>query len=212
LNSGIIKLYNDDIVIILLFNPKLLTMKFKSLFLVALFAIGSLVANAQVVSKGDKIINLGVGFGTALYSGSGYNSSVPPVSGSLEVVIKDDLFDGKGAIGVGGYLGYAAYKWKYSGFDYGWKYSNIIIGPRGYLHYNFLEKLDTYAGAMIGYNIVSSNSYGSYAYGGNYNASSSGVIFSGFVGARYFFNEKVAGMVELGSGIAYINLGVALKL
>lgn len=187
-------------------------MKIKSLFFAAFLAFGLLSANAQVVEKGDKILNLSVGFGTALYSGSGYNSSVPPVSGSLEVVVKDDLFDGKGAVGVGGYLGYAAYKWKYSGYDYGWKYSNIIIGPRGYLHYNLMDKLDTYAGIMLGYNIVSSNSYGSYAYGGNYSASSSGVIFSGFVGARYYFNDKVAAMAELGSGIAYLNLGVALKL
>jgi hypothetical protein len=173
-----------------------------------LFSSGFLLANAQVVVKGDKVLNLGVGFGNALYSGSGNTSTVPPISGSLEVVVKDDLFDGKGAIGVGGYLGYSAYKWKYSGDD-GYKYTNIIIGPRGYLHYNFVEKLDTYAGAMIGYNIVSSKWYGSgISYG---SVSGSRLIFSGFVGARYFFNEKFAAMAELGSGIAYLNLGVAIK-
>lgn len=184
-------------------------MKFKSLFLAALFAFGFFLANAQVVVKGDKVLNLGVGFGTALYSGSGYKSSVPPISGSLEVVIKDDLFDGQGAIGVGGYLGYTAYKWEYSGW--GWKYSNLIIGPRGYLHYNLMDKLDTYAGVMLGYNIVSSKETGNSIPGYNYNATAGGVIFSGFIGARYFFNDKFAGMVELGSGIAYLNLGVALK-
>jgi len=185
-------------------------MKIKSLLLAVLLEFGFLIANAQVVEKGDKILNLGVGFGTALYSGSGYNSSVPPISGSLEVVIKDDLFDGKGAVGVGGYLGYAAYKWKYSGFDYGWKYSNIIIGPRGYLHYNLMDKLDTYAGVMLGYNIVSSSWYGTGTSIGN--ASSGGIIFSGFLGARYFFNDKFAAFAELGSGIAYLNLGVAINL
>lgn len=189
-------------------------MKIKSLLLATLFAFFYLFASAQEVAKGDKILNLGVGFGTALYSGTGYNSSVPPISGSLEVVIKDDLFDGKGALGVGGYLGYASYKWKYSGsgYDYGWKYTNLIIGPRGYLHYSLLEKLDTYAGVMIGYNIVSAKETGNSIPGYDYSASSSGVIFSGFVGARYFFNDNLAGMVELGSGIAYLNLGVALKL
>ena len=184
----------------------------KSLLTIVVVAFGLLSVNAQEVAKGDKILNLGVGFGTALYNGSGYNSSVSPISGSLEVVLKDDLFSGRGALGVGGYLGYAAYKWKYSGYDYGWKYSNIIIGPRGYLHYNLLDKLDTYAGLMLGYDIVSSSSYGSYTYGGNYSASASGVIFSGFIGARYFFNDNLAGMLELGSGITYLNLGVALKL
>jgi hypothetical protein len=185
-------------------------MKFKSLFLVTLFAFGGLFANAQVVEKGEKILNLGIGLGTALYSGSGYTGSVPPISGSLEVVIKDDLFDGKGAVGVGGYLGYAAYKWEYSGW--GWKYSNIIIGPRGYLHYNLIDNLDTYGGVMLGYNILSSKETGNSIPGYNYNASSGGVIFSGFLGARYYFNDKFAAMAELGSGIAYLNLGVAIKL
>ncbi len=185
-------------------------MKLKSLLLLTVFAMSYFVSRAQVVENGEKILNLGVGLGTALYSGSGYTGSVPPISASLEVVLKDDLFDGNGALGVGGYLGYAAYKWEYSGW--GWKYSNIIIGPRGYLHYNFLENLDTYAGVMLGYNVVSSKETGNSIPGYNYNASSGGVIFSGFIGARYFFNEKVAAMAELGSGIAYLNLGVALKL
>lgn len=185
-------------------------MKIKNLLLTGLFAFGCYISNAQVVENGEKILNLGVGFGTALYSGSGYNASVPPISGALEVVIKDDLFNGNGALGVGGYLGYAAYKWKYTGYDYGWKYSNIILGPRGYLHYNFIEKLDTYAGVMLGYNIVSSKWYGSSSSLGT--ASSGGVIFSGFIGARYFFNDKIAAMAELGSGITYLNLGVAIKL
>ncbi len=185
-------------------------MKSKNLLLVSLFVLGFLVGNAQEVAKGDKIVNLGVGLGSALYSGSYYSSTVPPISGSLEVVMDDQLFDGKGAWGLGGYLGYAASKYKYTGYDYGWKYSNIIIGPRGYLHYNLVEKLDTYVGAMLGYNVVSSKWYGGGSSVGS--ASGSGVIFSGFVGARYFFNDNVAGMVELGSGIAYLNLGVALKL
>jgi hypothetical protein len=188
-------------------------MKIKSLLLTALLSIGFLITNAQV-AKGDKILNLGIGLGNALYSGAGNKGTIPPISASLEVVIKDDLFDGKGALGVGGYLGYSSYKWEYSGFGstYGWKYSNIIIGPRGYLHYKLIEKLDTYAGALIGYNIVSAKETGNSIPGYNYSASSGGVIFSGFVGARYYFNDNLAGMVELGSGIAYLNLGVALKL
>jgi len=185
-------------------------MKLKSLFLVTIFVFGFLLANAQVVVKGEKLVNLGIGFGTALYSGGGYKGSVPPISGSLEVIIKDGIFDGNGAVGLGGYLGYAAYKWNYSMYDYGWKYSNIIIGPRAYVHYNLMENLDTYAGAMLGYNIVSSKWTGSGSSIGN--ASSGGAIFSGFLGARYFFNEKLAAMAEIGSGIAYLNLGIALKL
>lgn len=185
-------------------------MKIKNLLLATVFAIGFSFANAQVVQQGDKVLNLGIGLGTALYTGSYYSSTIPPISGSFELVMDDQLFDGKGAWGLGGYLGYASSKYKYVGYDYGWKYSNIIIGPRGYLHYNLVEKLDTYVGAMLGYNVVSSKWYGSGSSIGS--ASGGGVIFSGFVGARYYFNDNVAAMVELGSGIAYLNLGVALKL
>lgn len=185
-------------------------MKIKTLTLTALLAFGFLMLNAQVVSKGDKIINLGVGLGTALYSGTGYTGSVPPVSGSLEVVVKDDLFGGPGALGLGGYVGYSAYKWEYMGWGY--KYSNIIVGGRGYVHYNLVDKLDTYGGLMLGYNIATSKEFGNSIPGYDYNNSVGGIIWSGFIGGRYFFNDKFAGMVELGSGIAYLNLGIALKL
>lgn len=185
-------------------------MKLKNLLLAAFCILGGSALQAQEVSGGDKFLNLGIGFGNALYSGTGNTSSIPPISGSLEVVIKDDLFDGKAALGLGGYLGYSAYKWKYAGYDYGWKYSNVIVGPRGYLHYSLLESLDTYAGVTLGYNIVSSKWYGTGSTIGN--ASGSGLIFSGFLGARYFFKDNLAALVELGSGIAYLNLGIALKL
>jgi len=151
-----------------------------------------------------------VGLGTRLYTGSGYTGNVPPVSASLEVIVKDDLFGGSGALGIGGYIGYSSYKWEHN--NWGWKYSNIIIGPRGYVHYNFMDKLDTYGGLLVGYNIVSAKEFGVSIPGYNYNSSSSGLIWSGFIGGRYFFSEKLAGMVELGSGIAYLNLGIALKL
>lgn len=183
-------------------------MKIKTLFFSALFIFGFFLSQAQEVKQGDKILNLGIGLGSALYSGSYYKSSVPPISASLEVVVKDDLFDGKGALGVGGYLGYSAYKWEYNAWGY--KYTNIILGPRGYLHYNFMEKLDTYAGLLIGYNVVSSKEFGNRG-SQVYSSSSSGLIWSGFIGGRYFFNDKLAGMLELGSGITYLNIGIAVK-
>jgi hypothetical protein len=184
-------------------------MKLKILLFAILFVCGNFLANAQTVAKGDKILNLGIGLGSALYSGGYYKSSMPPISASLEVVVKDDLFDGNGALGLGGYVGYSAYKWEYS--SWGYKYSNIIIGPRGYIHYGFLDKLDTYAGLFLGYNIATAKEFGNSVPGYDYTASSGGFIWSGFIGGRYFFSDKFAGMLELGSGITYLNIGVALK-
>lgn len=184
-------------------------MKIKVLLFAVLFAFSGLLSHAQTVAAGDKVLNLGVGLGSAIYSGGYYKSTMPPISASLEFVAKDDLFDGKGALGIGGYLGYSSSKWEYSGWGY--KYSNIIVGPRGYLHYDLVDKLDTYAGLFLGYNIATSKEFG-VSTGYDYKASSGGVIWSAFIGARYYFSDKFAGMVELGSGIAYLNLGVAFKL
>ncbi len=185
-------------------------MKIKTLILSAVLAGSFVFANAQDVAVGDKVLNLGIGLGSTLYSGTYYKSAVPPISASLEFVLKDDLFDGKGALGVGGYLGYSSYKYEYLGW--GWKYSNIILGPRGFLHYKLVDKLDTYTGLLIGYDIVSSKEFGNTVPGYDYSANSGGLIWSWFAGGRYYFSDKFAGMLELGFGISYLTLGVAINL
>lgn len=190
-------------------------MKTKKLLFTAVFVLGFIIAHSQIVTKGDKILNLGVGLGTSLYSGSYYSGTVPPVSASLEYIVNDDLLsDGKAALGIGGYFGYSAFKSKYYYLNdfYGWKYSNIVIGPRGYFHYNFLDKLDTYTGLLIGYWINSEKYYGANAYSGHVNTSSfGGLTWAWFVGGRYYFNDNLAGMLELGYGVSYLNIGIAYK-
>jgi hypothetical protein len=168
---------------------------------------GAIAQNTFV--KGDKILNLGIGLGSTLYTGGSYTSKTPPLSASFEVGVKDKLFDDKSSLGIGGYLGYTGAKWEYS--SWGYKYSNVILGVRGVLHYQLVDKLDTYTGLLLGYDIVTSKEFGTAVYGYDYSATSSGVAYSWFVGGRYYFSDKFAGMLELGYGIAYLNLGVALK-
>jgi hypothetical protein len=186
-------------------------MKTKVLLFAVVFAFGFFSAYAQEVKNGDKILNLGIGVGSGLGYGSGYKTTMPAISGSIEFIVKDDLFDNKGAIGVGGYVGYSSGKseYTYTGGTWGWKYSNLVLGGRGNLHYSLVDKLDTYAGLMMGYWVSSSTEYGTIQTG--YSAEGGGFIWSGFVGARYFFSDSFAGMLELGSGIAYMNIGIALK-
>ncbi len=95
--------------------------------------------------------------------------------------------------------------------DWGWKYSNIIIGVRGSFHYPFVDKLDTYAGILLGYNIASSKEFGTTIPGWDYSYSAGGVVYSGYIGARYYIKDAFALMAELGYGISYLTLGVALK-
>lgn len=72
-----------------------------------------------------------------------------------------------------------------------------------------MDKFDTYAGALLGYDIVSAKEVGDVP--GTYNATESSVRLDLFVGGRYYFTDRFAAMAEIGYGIAYLNLGVALK-
>ena len=179
------------------------------LLLFVLFSI-PLSGYTQPFIKGDKVINVGLGIGSTLYSGTGYKMGVPPLSASFEIGVTEL---GPGIIGVGGYFGLSSYKWEdsFGGSNYGWKYSNTIIGARGNYHYNFVEKLDTYAGLMLGYNFINSKEIGNWPYGYDYSVNSSYFIWSIYIGGRYYFSDSFAAMLELGYGIAWLNIGVAFK-
>jgi hypothetical protein len=175
--------------------------------LLAFFFAFSVKAQNTTFSEGDKVLNLGLGLGSTLYSGSFYSTSVPPVSASFEVGIKDELFDENSSLGVGGYLGYSSSNYSGWGSDYG--FSNFIIGGRGSLHYHFIENFDTYAGLMLGFRVVSwKSSSGSFDYG---SVAGSGLASAFYVGGRYYFTDNLAAMAELGYGIAWLNIGISLK-
>jgi len=179
--------------------------------LLSVLVVATSVSFAQesVFNKGDKALNLGIGFGSILYMGSYYSTQVPPVSASLEYGYLDGVLE-KGVIGLGGYVGYSAHKWEY--YNWGWRYTTFIIGARGTFHYPLVDKMDTYMGLLLGARIVSSKEFGTNTGYYDYSAAGSGLAYSWFVGARYFFTPNFAVMGELGYGISYINLGIALKI
>ena len=176
------------------------------LFVAVVFSLTQMLAQESTFAKGDKVLNLAVGFG-GRWSGSYMKTSVPPISASFEVGVKDGVLE-KGSIGIGGYLAYASHKWEYA--TYGWKVSDIIIGARGTFHYPLADKLDTYTGLLLGYDISTITETGNataYDFGSNYN----GFSYAWFVGARYYFSDSFAAFAELGVGITIMNIGVALK-
>lgn len=174
------------------------------LIVAVIFSLNQLVAQESTFNKGDKALNLGVGIGSGYYAGW-YTSRMPALSASLEFGVADNIIE-KGVIGVGGYLGYASAK--YSNY---WQTSNLVIGPRGSFHYPLVDKLDTYAGLFIGYNIVTTKDLDT-PYTGLYATSASGLTSAAFIGARYYFKENLAVMGELGWGISYLTLGITLKM
>jgi hypothetical protein len=180
----------------------------KGLFslMIAICGITGLFAQENMFSKGDKVANISIGLGSNLYSGL---KGIPPIGASFEYGIKDNLFDAKSSLGVGGYAGFTTAGTEILGTSI--SYSSIILGARGLLHYQLVDKLDTYAGVLLGINIASSKVSGGLLPDG-YGASGGGLVYAGFIGARYYFSPKFAAMAELGYGIALLNIGVSIKL
>ncbi len=161
-------------------------------------------------NQGDVVINLGLGLGTVLYTGRAFSQRVPPLSLSLEYGYMEDFIAEDLTLGLGGYLGFASAKWESRYANWGWDYTYIILGGRAGLHYPIVENFDTYAGVMLGFNVVSSSSFGTVDTGRS--AAGSGLVFSLYAGGRYYLSEQFAFMAEIGYGIAYLNLGIAYKL
>lgn len=187
--------------------------KLFAIAVVALFTLSTIQAQESEFNLGDKVISLGLGIGNTLYSASSYYSmGVPPISLSYEQAIKEDVLE-NGVIGIVGTIGFTSYKYRYtfSTFDYGWNYSNIYFGAGGSFHYPLLDKLDTYAALMLGYNIATVKDYGNIP-GDDFSSSAGGFRFAGFVGARYYFNDQFAAFAQVGYGIAYLTFGVSIRL
>ncbi len=189
-------------------------MKYSILFLACCLA-WSLPGRGQSFDIGDDVIGLTFGIGghyTA--SGSGYSSQSPAIGIMYEKGMPWEA--GPGVISLGGYLGYKSLRYKSVIFPYtyDWRWNYTILGVRGGYHYEFADNLDTYGGLMLAYYAVNfrDKSFGETGYPYIYTgASASGFDLSIYLGGRYYFSDHFAALLELGYGIAYLNLGVAYK-
>ncbi|MDR1763271.1 MAG: hypothetical protein LBR64_04880 [Dysgonamonadaceae bacterium] len=182
----------------------------KKLFLTVIFSV-CLIAGAfaqDAFQKGDKVINLGVGLHSWLTINHA-DASFPPIGASLDYSLISGLLDDHAAIGVGGYVGFASSKWHYSE-DLGYNLIDMVFGARGTFHYQFVDRLDTYGGVLIGYDVVSKNNFGNGAIVDNTNSKSS-AVYGTFIGGRFYFTENIAVYAELGYGIAALELGLSYK-
>ena len=183
----------------------------KNFFLMVIGFCLAIGAGAQsTYGVGTNVVSAGIGLGSSLITGS-YGSSTP----GLSVQYERGMWEaGPGVISLGGYLGYKGYK--YSDDYASWKWNYTIIGVRGAWHYTELnvDNLDLYGGLMLAYNHVSA-SYTVHdpnnpTVGGD-GGHGSDVGLTAFVGGRYTISEPIAVFAELGYGVAYLNLGVAVK-
>lgn len=186
--------------------------KLIAIALMVIFSFPFIKAQESTFDLNDVVVNIGIGLGTSYGIGLYNKSIIPPLSISVEKGILDDVLE-KGVIGVGAYVGFNSYKWHYvySTYDWGYRYTNIIIGGRGSFHYPIVDKLDTYVGVILGYRVSIATEFGDVG-GYDYSSDSGGIAYSGFVGGRYYFSDKFSGFAELGYGIAYLTLGLGIKL
>ncbi len=187
----------------------------KIVLLTALFiSLGYAQINGQIFKVGDKDLNLTIGVGTPWVLKNHYHTVLPPVAVSLDYGFRDDL--GPGVLSIGGMAGATTYRDSRTSIgwhnDYGYKSTTAIVALRGTYHYEFIKKLDTYGGVHIGMRFESWNQYGDFPL--VYEPQDFGVypVFSLFAGAKYYFNEQIAAMVEVGFSIAFINAGICVKL
>lgn len=165
--------------------------------LVGLFGISG-TAIAQY-SKGDNLLNLGIGVNS-------YYSGGIPLSASFEVGVTDE-------ISVGAGLDYLTYRNNFSGTRVG--FSAAYFGLRGSYHFSKainlnVPELDLYGGASLGYRSFKwRDDYNGIGLGNVY---SSSVFLGIFVGARYYFDPKVGAFLEAGAGgSSNARVGVAFK-
>ncbi len=162
--------------------------------LAVMFCAFSEKAQAQAFEKGQKNFSIGVGYGYGL----GANASV-------DVGISDLL-----SVGVIGAFSSRNYGYLLSS---NYRVTYIGVGGRVAAHVGkYLKdigidenKIDPYIGAVGGFRAVRYNNLYSNYYGG----AAAGLMLGGFVGARYYFKDKMAVYVE--GGVPYSSVGISLK-
>lgn len=177
----------------------------KIALIIALATVGTFSATAQSYDAGNKLLNVGVGLGSTL-SAAGLKTSLPPIGLSFEYGFTEK-------ISGGAYVGYSSASEEFAGFggNYKWNYTYTIVGARGSYHFATSDKLDPYFGATLGYNVVSVNLEKPAGGLDVTAASASAVLYSLHLGTRYYFTDNIGAFAELGYGIAYLQLGVAVK-
>ena len=160
----------------------------------------SLAVSAQGFDPDDTLLGIGIGVGDRL----GGNNL--PIGAHFEKGITDK-------IAVGAYAGYSSFKGDLA------KISYILVGGRGAYHYgnhveDLPEELDLYGGLTIFYlNTNTKSTNDSPLFGQELGTGSSGrVDFGIFAGAKYYFSDQLGAFAELGTGLAWLQIGLAVRM
>ncbi len=191
--------------------------------MVALLTAGiSVQANAQnTFKKGTSVASALLGLSANF---SSYSSTlVPPLQLTYEYALVDNLLNGKASIGVGGTVGYSASRFSTVGFltnvsSIKQYLHSALVGARASFHYQFVSKLDAYAGITLGANIHSSSVSMKEApselekeVNKSTSSTSAGFGWGVHLGGRYYFNQNWALNAELGYGFSILAIGATYR-
>lgn len=174
-------------------------MKKIGVLLSALFLSMMAMAQNGAYSKGDKLLNVGIGLNS-------YYSGGIPVGASFEYGVTED-------ISVGVNFDYLSRKYRFYGDSYKW--TALYFGVRGSYHFNTLlnidnNKVDVYGGATVGYRSFTwKDSFTGSGLGNSYD---NGVFVGIFAGGKYYFTDNIGAFAELGAiGSTNFRIGAAFK-
>lgn len=176
--------------------------KLVSLLVACIFVFASVSAKKggsgiEDVQKGD--FNLGLQLG--LPPVGDWDKDMPMISLDASWVIASGFistssFGENGAVDLGLYYGICHYSREERGYDFGLLQNCILF--RGAFHFQFLPKLDTYAGSFLGVNIWSPT-------GDSEWKTDSKACVGFFTGAKYYFTDMFGVKAELGHDLVEDN-------
>lgn len=190
-------------------------MKRKLLLIAAvLFLTLSNLKAQDVFNKGTVAINATVGL-SSYYSGYTNSLAIPPLALTVDAGIIDGLIADRASIGIGGYAGFSSYSYKYYDY-YQQNLTRMCFGVRGTFHFQLADKLDTYAGVMMGlyaysYRYSYNPDYYDYYYNTVKNHNDADIAFSSFIGTRYYVSDNFGFNAEVGYGFTYVSAGLTVK-
>jgi len=180
---------------------------FITLGIALFFSLSQFDASAQLMKKGQLLIDAGLGFGyvnaDATYSRTGLPVGV---TGNVEYAIFDE-------ISIGGYVAFTHGNYDYYYYNNGARYSKagynaFDIGARGSFHFGKLMRLsekrfDPYAGALLGFSNRSGDE-------GDFDHT--WVRPGIFAGARWFFAPGFGAYAEVGYAVHPFTIGLTFRL
>jgi hypothetical protein len=182
----------------------------KKTFLLLCITISiSCYSQTSEFQKGQIDVNAGIGIFSTLnanFNEAGVSDvakskwTLPPISLSADYGITNQ-------VSVGVYVGAARSTISVYG-DETEKDKFIIVGLRGLYHLETIEKADVYAGGMLGLvSITATQNFLSE----EYKSKDTKLGYQLIVGGRYRLSDFAGVFVEIGYGVAIINLGLNLK-